>query len=427
MKSTILYYILLLCIISAIYYLNFLKEIVREDIKYDKKTFKEFKDNIDKVTNMINYNIKINDGLSPWVDTFPGLKSSIIDYCFPLNESYTNDIKILHKSVCTTSFEYFSSPYETKQMEIAKSIDIIRDFDFRMKTLVEVILSEVELKNSYNWVNRVKSKMMNENDVRKNDLYLLSRFEYKKQCDGKPLEQWTTWIEPITIHVRNPYSIYECLASNNKYFGYNISEALNNYPNYISVNDGIINTDHILLSSKGDYLKKYLLDAGTSTFQSSLWWFVCAYMKKKFKFDKVYGWEKSLLEPTSFWNGVPDEIKKIYSFFNIPITSGVDDSNGPLRFIKENAKEEDFVAFKLDVDSPEVENPTALRILNDKSVSNLIDEFFFEFHFRCELMMGCGWEHKIPVDINSLKLSRWQIMNYFKKLRVAGVRSHIWP
>ena len=42
----------------------------------------------------------------------------------------------------------------------------------------------------------------------------------------------------------------------------------------------------------------------------------------------------------------------------------------------------DFVSFKLDVDHPETELPIALGLLNDPRLSSIVDEFFFEFHFR---------------------------------------------
>jgi hypothetical protein len=49
---------------------------------------------------------------------------------------------------------------------------------------------------------------------------------------------------------------------------------------------------------------------------------------------------------------------------------------------------DDFVAFKLDIDTPEVEIPVALEILKDSHSTGLIDEVFFtanwgEFSVKC--------------------------------------------
>ena len=70
--------------------------------------------------------------------------------------------------------------------------------------------------------------------------------------------------------------------------------------------------------------------------------------------DVMYGWEVTLLEPTSFWDGVPDEISQSYHFYNVPISSNITASSNPLRIIKDIATLDDFVSFKLDVDTPTV-------------------------------------------------------------------------
>ena len=42
----------------------------------------------------------------------------------------------------------------------------------------------------------------------------------------------------------------------------------------------------------------------------------------------------------------------------------------------------DFVSFKLDIDHPDTEMPVALGMLSDPTLAALVDEFFFELHFR---------------------------------------------
>lgn len=151
------------------------------------------------------------------------------------------------------------------------------------------------------------------------------------------------------------------------------------------------------------------------------------YSQRKVAFDQDYGYEYTLLEPQDFWKRVPNRVKPIYHFFNAPISAGADDDMSPLRFIKEIATEDDFVAFKLDVDTPVVEIPQAMAILQDPQVNKLIDEFFFELHFRCEIMMYCGWGTGMPLEYAGLKLDRVHAMGYFRDLRKLGIRAHIWP
>ena len=43
---------------------------------------------------------------------------------------------------------------------------------------------------------------------------------------------------------------------------------------------------------------------------------------------------------------------------------------------------DDFVSFKLDIDHPDTEIPIALSLLQDPNLAAMVDEFFFELHFR---------------------------------------------
>lgn len=81
----------------------------------------------------------------------------------------------------------------------------------------------------------------------------------------------------------------------------------------------------------------------------------------------------------------------------------------------------------MDIDTPEIEIPIALEILSNTELHSLIDEFFFELHFRCEILMFCGWGNRIPYDFMGMKLNRENALNYFQSLRKVGIRSHIWP
>jgi hypothetical protein len=51
-------------------------------------------------------------------------------------------------------------------------------------------------------------------------------------------------------------------------------------------------------------------------------------------------------------------------------------------FIQQLATAADFVSFKLDIDHPDMEMPIALGLLSDPTLSTLVDEFFFELHYR---------------------------------------------
>ena len=101
--------------------------------------------------------------------------------------------------------------------------------------------------------------------------------------------------------------------------------------------------------------------------------------------------------------------------------------NSVINFIQNLAVPEDFVSFKLDIDTSKIELPIAMDILHDPSVTELIDEFFFELHYRCEIMMYCGWGNRIPEKDQGLVLDRPRILEFFGDLRRKGIRAHIWP
>ena len=156
------------------------------------------------------------------------------------------------------------------------------------------------------------------------------------------------------------------------------------------------------------------------------------------------------------------------------------------------------MALKLDIDHPDTEMPIALSLLGGSGSSSggsssggggvgggsdaegatlaeLVDEFFFELHFRCEVMTSCGWgkqviytlpayvhasvyicicicvrifivlfslslyvtiflslappspRHQVPSKSHGLTLDRPTVLQFFIDLRKRGVRAHIWP
>lgn len=141
----------------------------------------------------------------------------------------------------------------------------------------------------------------------------------------------------------------------------------------------------------------------------------------------MFGWEMTLLEPTDYWRRVPPKWKPYWHFYNVPIAADSTHADSPLRFIEQLAKPTDFVAFKLDIDHPDMEMPIALSLLSNNGQNNLIDEFFFELHFRCEIMTSCGWGKRVPSESHGLVLDRPQVLEFFIELRKRGIRAHIWP
>mgnify|MGYP003385827399 CR=1 len=148
-------------------------------------------------------------------------------------------------------------------------------------------------------------------------------------------------------------------------------------------------------------------------------------------FDRVLAFEKNLLEPADFWGRVPLKWQPFWNFYNIPINSSAHSaaaSPSPLFHIRTLAAPEDFVSLKLDIDFPDIEIRLAQEIAtNVHNISSLIDEFFFEVHFKCDIMTQCGWRSDLPDDVNGFPLDRLPVMQFFQELRRKGIRSHFWP
>jgi hypothetical protein len=179
---------------------------------------------------------------------------------------------------------------------------------------------------------------------------------------------------------------------------------------------------------------------------STFVWYVCYHvLQRGIGFDALYGWEQTLLEPSAFWKRVPSSVLPYYHFFNTPIRSSAGGGEGhrmgrnsgragleqssAMQIIQHVARVEDFVSFKLDIDTPSVELPIILQLLQSehRSVTMLIDELFFELHFRCEFLMHCGWGESIPRQQEGLLLDRFHVLQVFQQLREMGIRAHFWP
>jgi hypothetical protein len=323
---------------------------------------------------------------------------------------------------CGVKKVYYPSPYENHSRELMWKLHAITDDIERGTRMLEMLNNEAEALHSKKWLKLVQLRMSNTDAPETfDDIFYLSKFEVTRTC-GTRIETWTEWIEPLTIHFRHPFAFSSC------HFVHTDEN--------IVPKTGIQATEYILVkngnnpdvSRKHGNARRILIDAGTSRFDSSLWWFMCAYDKVSIDIDEIYGYEFSLMQPQPFWDRVPDKYFHKYHFYNIPIQFAKTRQN-PLQLIRRVAKPSDFVSFKLDVDAEEVEVPIALKLLNSRGLLDLVDEFFFELHFRCDYMNRCGWNYKgqLPESVAGLVLDRHHAFDYFQSLRKEGVRAHVWP
>lgn len=251
---------------------------------------------------------------------------------FKNNQNYDFNSMKSHK--CVIYKEYISSPLELYELEVAKEIERIPGdlntqymIPERYEYLMNYVTSDDFIKNSTLWLNRVKLHMQSPHPLPTTveDTEFLSRFIYTRKCGSSSSNnmiidhQWTEWIEPIGITLRHPFAFGTCRQtskyynqkqqqqqhrkipriwrSNVDYVLLQSGAALYNQTHSKNTGKRIHLLDTVLVDQNMEYLtsthknilmhrqvankqynvKHYMLDAGTSTFDSSLFWFTCAY------------------------------------------------------------------------------------------------------------------------------------------------------
>lgn len=141
--------------------------------------------------------------------------------------------------------------------------------------------------------------------------------------------------------------------------------------------------------------------------------------------DEIHGWEARRYPEERWWRDVPSDVKPRVHFYNVPIALGGGVGVDPLQRIAATARPEDFVVFKLDIDTFHLERAFVDEMLTNKLGTNatlLIDEFLFEYHFATpdEPELHTFWPRKTRGG--SLR----DAVRLMTELRRRGVRSHFW-
>jgi hypothetical protein len=190
---------------------------------------------------------------------------------------------------CTVTKEYFPSPYEKRHLEVAEEIAKITELKDSTVKFVDFIETPEEIEHARRWLERVVERQpgtpLEENDV---DREYLSRFKVTRKCSNMANHSWWEYIEPLSVHGRHPFGLGDCWHPH--------------FRDKVSVYNGkaprasLLSVDYLLLQSPRDLLghpnsssmahshpspasSVFLLDGGTSRFDSSLYWFVCVYQQ----------------------------------------------------------------------------------------------------------------------------------------------------
>lgn len=190
---------------------------------------------------------------------------------------------------CMETRKYVSSPYEKEQIAKAEEISKEPDRGKRMKMLADFV--EQDVPDSNKWLHRVEYHMFHRDPIHQrlqttihpDDERYMSRFEITLQC-GDTTHRWNEWIEPITVHMRHPFSFIEhcplLLRSELR-----VSSKMEYHSRHIT------DTDYILVQDYEDYYfrrlagkhlneyRKFFFDAGSHYYYTGTAWFTCAYQQ----------------------------------------------------------------------------------------------------------------------------------------------------
>lgn len=207
------------------------------------------------------------------------------------------------------------------------------------------------------------------------------------------------YIEPLVSHLRHPLT--RCL------FGETF----------------LVDRSYVLPGNPKDK-KTFLFDAGASHWSQgaggpSLSYFTTVWKRYGFDWSHIEGWEGGTTI-AKFQATVPPEWRSRTHFHQEWISTSPTKQPFVPDVIRSLTSKEDYVVFKLDIDSKSVETAIVEYLLEHHEDLKYIDEFVWEHHVD-NYIMAPNW--KKTQDMTKSIADSYQ---YFLKLRKLGVRAHSW-
>lgn len=355
--------------------------------------------------------------------------------CVPLEPIFRN-ITTPPDDACGWKFEgYVPSEWETAWTAAIEE---------RRTRVCAILANETELiveymKHVINWSN---ANLKSANQTVGNRVF--SRMVYYNNCTKQYAAQL---IEPLIGMLRDPTTMcpdnpqlpswlttdipdgpvqskrFNLFAINAPY-GFGTSKAA-----VSSGNLELVHPPTILFGAHGGL--KVLYDLGANYFNQwggdtqaySTAYFYLLYQSRKISFDRVFAYEYQKLDPHKVWDVVPAELlyRGAYTMINHGVENGVGNRFNPWTTIKATLTPWDHLVFKLDIDTPVIENALMEELLNDPRLLSLVDEMFFEHHVYIPEMQpywGIGPDSSLTLATS---------YSYYSRLRQRGVRMHSWP
>ena len=236
--------------------------------------------------------------------------------------------------------------------------------------------------------------------------HIVSKFVFYDEVKN---EHYVEYIEPLVSHLRFPLS--KCIAPPKGKGAYKYHDTM--------FRGWIIPPPPVLRGDRAVYV-----DAGATSWDkdtSSLKFFTNVWARHGVLFDETFAFERQTTV-ADFYQSLPKEHHSTTHYRQCDIANRPEDGSKthpflPV-FIDVNTSSNDYVLFKLDVTSSDLEIGNIEFILNDPDTH--VDEIVWEHHVQGNYLMTEHWQDRAsPV---SMRLS----YEYFLRLRKKGIRAHSW-
>jgi hypothetical protein len=260
-----------------------------------------------------------------------------------------------------------------------------------------------------------------------NPLQVFSQHVYSFHClDGN--YTMVGRIEPLVAGLRHPYAGCSDFAkSSNESYGHVIARNFILFDNKESPN---LHGVYPSLGAHPRVLATYrmMFDLGARTWPEGLGisqqaFLYVNYLTRGIAFDRHLMWEARQATGEEIFAHVPRHLMPHYQYYNVPVDTNFTDPGHPFNVLKALAMPWDYVVMKIDIDSPGIERELFNKIAEDSSLSELIDELYYEPHVMFEPMLHY-WGGASTVEQSQTMADMYVL---FSKLRHSGVRMHGWP
>ena len=237
--------------------------------------------------------------------------------------------------------------------------------------------------------------------------HIVSKFVF---LDETTNEYHVEYIEPLVSHLRFP--LCKCIG--------NVPDKPEYKYHYTTFRGWIIPPPPGIPRDRALYF-----DAGASSWDEgsggpSLKYFFNMWQRHEISFDSIFAFEMTT-PSDEFYKAIPLYYKSLTNYKQCAVSSKPEDDSDETPFlpnlIKRAATMDDYVVFKLDIDSAVVEDGNIEFILDDPD--NTVDELVWEHHIAGNYLLTEWGKAVSPISLRGSYA-------YFLGMRNKGIRAHSW-